>query len=144
MVVVSLVSILSVVPSLPVRNLYRFSLPLRYLHPFPGNNYNFASSASSAKFLDSQNETSSKFSFEVPEALLPDMRIVKHRNILKRWYTLLAHQFRNHSRLMQLQCLVSGRNELKINLKLKFFKIFRKALSQSLVQSDFTPFLTNY
>ena len=36
-------------------------------------------------------------------------------------YAKLLHQFHNHLHQMQLQFLVSGRNELKISLKLKNF-----------------------
>ena len=79
-----MICILSVVSLLPVLNLYRFSLPFQYLHPFQANKYNFVSSSPFTKFLDNQDETPSKFSFEVPEALLPDLCIVEHSHILKR------------------------------------------------------------
>ena len=89
----AMVCILLVVPSLPLHNLYRFSLPFQYFHPFQAKKYNFASSSSSTKFLDAQDETPSKFSFEVPEALLPDLHIVRDCHVLKRLIYFLCFYF---------------------------------------------------
>ena len=77
-----MVCILSVVPLLLVCNFYRF-LPFQYCHPFQSNKYNFASSSPSTKFLDAQDETPSKFSFEIPKELLPNLHIVKQSHIEK-------------------------------------------------------------
>ena len=59
-------------------------------------------------------------------------------------YAKLLHQFCNHWLPMLLQFLVFSQNELKINLKLNFFKFFGKLFHIPLSNRILLLFLKSY